>query len=185
MKKNMNIEDIEKLAKRANQRLRQLEKSGYDLTSSAYRSLMLKAYDERDMMKISKTGKPVFRRDYTNMSTAELAQLASSLEDFMKMKTTTVRGTKGAQEKSYKTFVERQKERGETPMSKSEYGALWTSTATKAFGYEKVMRIAQKTGANMKQIEKALAKSVEEQAALGRELSEKHLMKEVLAYMGG
>ena len=185
MKKSVNIEDIEKLAKRANQRLRQLEKSGYDLTSSAYRSLMLKAYDQRDMMKVSKTGKPVFRRDYTNMSTAELAQLASSLEDFMKMKTTTVRGTKGAQEKSYKTFVEHQKERGETPMSKSEYGVLWTSTATKAFGYEKVMRIARKTGANMKQIEKALAKSVEEQAALGRELSEKHLMKEVIAYMGG
>ena len=181
----MKIEDIEKLAKRANQRLRQLEKSGVSEMSSAYRSLMAKAYDQRDAMKLSKTGKPVFRRDYTHMSTAELAQLASSLEDFMNLKTTTVRATKSAAERSYQTFAERQKERGETPLSKQEYKNLWTSSATKTFGYEKVMRIAKKTGANMKRIEKALAKSVEEQAALGRELSEKHLMKEVLAYMGG
>ena len=177
--------DLEKLAKRANQRLRQLEKSGVSEMSSAYRSLMMKAYDQRGMMKLNKEGKPVFRRDYRSMSTAEMAELAEGLESFMSLKTTTVRATKSAAERSYKTFAARQAERGETPMSKSEYKNLWTSTATKAFGYEKVMRIAKKTGASIKQIETALAKSVQEQADLGRELSEKHLMQEVIRFQEG
>ena len=180
-----NINDLEKLAKMANQRLRQLEKSGVSEMSSAYRSLMTKAYDQRGMMKLNKKGQPVFRRDYTKMTTAEMAELAEGLESFLALKTTTVRATKSAAERSYTTFTKHQKERGETPISKSEYAALWTSTATKSFNYEKILRIMKKTGANMKQIDKALAKSVEEQAALGRELSEKHLMREVIAYMGG
>ena len=178
----MDVQDLEKLAKRANQRLRQLEKSGVADTSQAYRALMMKAYDNVGAMKLNAEGKPVFRRDYSKMSTAELAELSEGLESFFGLKTTTVRGTKSAAERSYRTFAERQKERGETPISKQEYKNLWTSTATKAFGYEKVLRIAKRTGANMKQIETALAKAVEEQQALGRELSEKNLMRRVLAY---
>ena len=154
----MNIQDLEKLAKRANQRLRQIEKSGVAELSQAYRSLMLKAYDNVGAMKISKEGKPVFRRDYRHMTTAELAELSEGLEAFFSLKTTTVRATKSAAERSYRTFAERQKERGEKPLSKQEYKNLWTSTATKAFGYEKVLRIAKRTGADMKQIEKKAAK---------------------------
>jgi hypothetical protein len=176
----MKLQDLEKLAKRANQRLRQLEKSGVAEMSAAYRSLMLKAYDNVGAMKLNKEGKPVFRRDYSKMSMAELAELSQGLEAFTKLKTTTVRSTKSAAERSYRTFAARQKERGEKPISKEEYKNLWTSSATKAFGYEKVMRIAKKTGATMKQIESALAKAVEEQDALGRELSERNLMQRVI-----
>lgn len=176
-------DDLEKLAKRANQRLRQLEKSGVSQTSQAYRALMMKAYDGRGAMRITKSGNIAFRRDFSKMSASELAELSEGLEQFFGLRTTTVRETKSAAERSYETYEKNARERGEPPLSKAEYNALWTSSATKAFGYEKVLRIAKRTGANIKQITDALAKSVEEQARLKRELSEAHLTQKVFEYM--
>lgn len=198
----MTVEELERLAKRANQRLRQLEKSGVSKISSAYRELKLRAYDERGGMTVTKSyvtkkgevkgGNIAFRRDFSKMSAAERADMAAALEEFFGYKTTVVKATREAYEKSYKTYLDRAtgkrsklEGRAYTPLSREQYNALWTSTAAKQFGYEKVLAVAKKTG-NLDAINylnEALAESVEEQAQNKEELSEDQLVQNVLEYM--
>ena len=188
----MKIDDLEKLAKRANQRLRQMEKSGVAKISSAYRELSARAYDKRGSMTTTKSGNIAFRRDFSKMSTAELADLAENLEAFFGLKTTTVRATREAYEASYKTYMERAtgkkvKLEGKvyTPLTRSQYNALWTASSSKAFGYEKVLNIAKRTGNldNIQYLNEALADSIADQADLKQEISEDELVSRVLEYM--
>ena len=198
----MTVEELERLAKRANQRLRQLEKSGVSKISSAYRELKLRAYDERGGMTVTKSyvtkkgevkgGNIAFRRDFSKMSAAERADMAAALEEFFGYKTTVVKATREAYEHSYQTYLERAtgkraklEGRAYTPLSREQYNALWTSTAAKQFGYEKVLAVAKATG-NLDAINylnEALAESVEEQAQNKEELSEDQLVQNVLQYM--
>ena len=198
----MTVEELERLAKRANQRLRQLEKSGVSKISSAYRELKLRAYDERGGMTVTKSyvtktgevkgGNIAFRRDFSKMSAAERADMASALEEFFGYKTTVVKATREAYERSYQTYLDRAtgkraklEGKAYTPLSREQYNALWTSTAAKQFGYEKVLAVAKATG-NLdafKYLNEALAESVEEQAQNKEELSEDQLVQNVLEYM--
>lgn len=188
----MKIDDLEKLAKRANQRLRQMEKSGVAKISSAYRELSARAYDRRGSMTMTKSGNIAFRRDFSKMSTAELADLAENLEAFFGLKTTTVRATREAYEASYKTYMERAtgkkaklEGKAYTPLTRSQYNALWTASSSKAFGYEKVLNVAKRTGNldNIQYLNEALADAIADQADLKQEISEDELVSKVLEYM--
>lgn len=208
----MRIEDLERLAKRANQRLRQLEKTrinkddasspSLSTLSSAYRELKVRAYDQRSGMTITKSyktksgeikgGNIAFRRDFSKMSTAELADMAEALEEFFGYKTTVVKATREAYESSYQTYMERAtgkraKAEGKayTPLSRAQYNALWTSSAAKQFGYEKVLAVAKRTGNldAIKYLNEALADSVEEQVRNKEQLAEDELVENVLKYM--
>lgn len=199
----MDIQELEKLAKRANQRLRQLEKSGVAKISSAYRELKVRAYDERGGLTVTKTyvkdgkvkgGNIAFRRDFSKMSAAERADMTAALEEFFGLKTTTVTRTREAYESSYRTYMERATGKKEAlegrtykPLTRSQYDALWTASSTKAFGYEKVLNIARRTGHmdDFKALDEALADSIVEQADMKEELSEDELVQRVFEYMEG
>ena len=205
---------LEKMAKLANQRLRQLEKSGAADISSAYRELKLRAYDRREGMTITKTyvdkktgqvkgGNIAFRRDFSKMTTAELGEVTEALEEFMSYKTTTVRAARKAMEQSFEEYqrraaekkagVESEETRGKKyfDLNRSQYKALWTSSATKAFGYEKVFALAKKIEKRIKKrlegqegdidqnvydyLDKALAGKIDEQINLKEQISEAKL----------
>ena len=182
-------EDLEKFAKRANQRLRQLEKSGVAELSSAYRELTLRAYDQRAGMTITKSGNIAFRRDFSKMSAADLAELSESLESFFDYKTTTVTRTRRAYEQSYETYQERASRPNADGkvygnLTRQQYNVLWTSNINKTFGYAKVIRLMEETGIDdVSAMEEALAQAIEDQADLKRELSQDELAEYVYSYM--
>lgn len=201
-------EDLEKLAKRANQRLRQLEKSKVHVNtkgmtaeekatlpsaanlSSAYRELKARAYDQRGMMRITKEGNIAFRRDFKNMTPEQMADLAQALEEFFSYKTTTVKAARQAYERSYATYqaiAEGKKEGKEggsyTPLTPKQYATLWTSTAAKTFGYEKMIRISKATGEeDFDKLSDALAESIAQQEDTGNEIAEDELIANALEY---
>ena len=94
--------------RRANQRLRNLEKSGLSNSSNAYRYIERLAYDDddKDIISFTSTGKIKFRTDTKNMSEKELKQQISYLDNFLSAKTSTVGGVERKYKKAYKTFSE-------------------------------------------------------------------------------
>ena len=92
--------------RRANRRLRELEKSGFDNSSNAYRYIKTLAYDDNGVTSFTNTGKIKFRTDTKNMSEEELKEQLSYLDNFLSAKTSTVGGVNRRNEKAYKTFSE-------------------------------------------------------------------------------
>ena len=94
--------------KRANRRLRDLERSGISNSSNAYRYIERLAYDDNDKNTISftSTGKIKFRTDTKSMSEKELKQQLTYLDNFLSAKTSTVGGVTRKYKKAYKTFSE-------------------------------------------------------------------------------
>ena len=87
---------VRKAAKVANQRLRELEKTGY--TKGVYK---------RTINNLKSTGKTRFREGVKTASLSELRSQYVWLRDFLQAKTSTVRGYKAADRKRYETAVER------------------------------------------------------------------------------
>lgn len=90
--------------KRANRRLRDLERSGFDNSSNAYRYVKTLAYDDRGVTSFTSTGKIKFRTDTKKMSEKELKRQLSYLDNFLTAKTSTVGGVKRKYKDAYETF---------------------------------------------------------------------------------
>ena len=97
---------IAEKTKRANRRLRDLERSGITSSSNAYRYIERLAYDDDDknIISFTSTGKIKFRTDTKKMSEKELKQQLSYLDNFLSAKTSTVGGVKRKYKKAYETF---------------------------------------------------------------------------------
>lgn len=105
--------------KRANRRLRDLERSGISNSSNAYRYIERLAYDDKDIISFTSTGKIKFRTDTKNMSEKELKQQLKYLDNFLSAKTSTVGGVDRKYKKAYKTFSEN--EDNKVNLSYNEY----------------------------------------------------------------
>lgn len=92
--------------RRANRRLRDLERAGISSSSNAYRYVERLAYDrEKDSTTtLSETGKIKFRTDIKNMSEKELKKQLAILETFLTSKTSTIGGINRKYKKAYETF---------------------------------------------------------------------------------
>lgn len=88
--------------KRANQRLRQLEKSGFT-SSSAYRAIVSKMTRKTELFAKTKSGQIKFTTKIPKDRKTQQA-LIRELDRFLNAKTSTVKGTKKAYEKSFNTF---------------------------------------------------------------------------------
>ena len=95
---------IEDKTRRANRRLRDLERSGFDNSSDAYRYVKALAYDDRGITSFTSTGKIKFRTDTKKMSEEELKEQLSYLDNFLTAKTSTVGGVNRRNKEAYKTF---------------------------------------------------------------------------------
>lgn len=107
---------IQSLAKVANQRLRQLEKSNKATSSPAYKYIERLAFDasktkgagadKYSFIGETKWGEIKFNTATTKMSQSQLRQEFSFLQRFLTTKTSTVTGVKKNIEKSYEKFKE-------------------------------------------------------------------------------
>lgn len=116
---------IEKNYKKANARLKALEKAGLTKASNAYRYIQRESYDNAEYL----TNKGRFKKPTKNMTRNELLSEYVNLNRFLnESKTSTVKGTKDRYKKAYNTYAKNIKRVGGTPMSFEEYGDFWRST---------------------------------------------------------
>lgn len=99
-------EQIASNAKRANQRLREMERAGLETLSPAYQEVKGLFYlqdiiDETDIFSLTKNGQIKFRTDISRVareSPEKLRLLQQRLESFLNARTSTVKGIKSREE---------------------------------------------------------------------------------------
>lgn len=128
---NYNYEQIKfavsVLSKTANQRLRQIEKTGLTNASNAYRYIEGRAYDEELYMDMTKKGEMKFRTNYRDTTLNGLREQMGVLQEFLfKSKTSTVTGVKNKYLKGYETAKKNNPELF-GKMSFNEFGDLWNT----------------------------------------------------------
>lgn len=128
---------IEKSYKKANDRLKALEKAGLTKASNAYRYIEREKYD--DAKYLTKQGR--FKKPSKKMSRNDLLSEYVNLNRFLnESKTSTVKGTKSRYKEAYKTYAKKVKSTGGSPMTFEEYGDFWRS--------EKINKLMEHFGAS-------------------------------------
>lgn len=115
--------------KKANQRLRELEKNGYWSSSLAYKYIEKQAYDNDKALKRTRHGEIKFDTNISALTHNELTHLESVVDDFLKTKTSTKRGFLKALEESYKSF----KNKVNQDFSIEEYKGLFELASLQEF----------------------------------------------------
>lgn len=156
---SMSIARLQTLTKRANQRLRQLEKEGLDKSSLAYKYAEKKAFDDSKLFTTTKKGEIKFTTKVAKLTKEEKMRLEKELTKFLEAKTSTVTGIKKATEKSrkkYEQLVGRE-------LSPEEYNQLFTDSAMKnlwdSYGSQQVSKYIKEQGFDRA---KQLARKVQE-----------------------
>ena len=99
--------DVAPMAKRANQRLRELEKRGLTEASHAYRYVERLTFDADSATAHDKKGHVKWNTNTRGKTYQQLQHEKAELERFLnEAKTSTVKGTKAQFEKGYKTYAE-------------------------------------------------------------------------------
>lgn len=119
---------IEKSYKKANDRLKAIEKANLTKASNAYRYIQRETYDNAEYL----TEKGRFRKPTKKMSRNDLLSEYVNLNRFLnESKTSTVKGTKAKYQKAYNRYAKEQKRIGNKPLSFSEYSDFWRSEQSK------------------------------------------------------
>lgn len=99
------------LAKRANQRLREIEKQGITGASNAYQYLRMKAFDEVSWLTVQTKGKNVgkmkFNTNFRRMSDKEIQSELKKIREFLGAKTSTTKGVRSRISKQTEAFNEK------------------------------------------------------------------------------
>ena len=178
-------DELEKLAKRANQRLREIENQGLADSSVAYKAVERRVYDKelgyvQTTYRSKKTGEIehniAFSRRFKGMSKKEMTELKHELVRFLEASTSTVSGYKGALERSYEGYM---KGTGHANLSFEEYKAFWKSESVKTYGYTSIQRVMKSTGKQWEKVEKVMNMAIAEQANLKEKLKTKDLIARV------
>lgn len=165
--------EVEKLAKRANQRLRELEKQQITESSRAYQVTARKAYDHLPGYTQTKAGNIAFDRAVKSKTIQELEEELVELKHFLdpgEVHTSTVRGYKKQLEQSYKGYLETMKmtdEKGkpvEGATTFEEYQQMFYSEKNRVFGYQNVRAMQKVPGATTDIVEETINKSIAEEA---------------------
>ena len=124
MSKEELAKKIEKNYKKANDRLKSIEKEGLTKASNAYRYIERESYDNAEYL----TKKGRFKKPSKKMTRNDLLSEYVNLNRFLnESKTSTVKGTKSRYKEAYKTYAKKVKSAGGKPMSFEEYGDFWRS----------------------------------------------------------
>ena len=143
-------EDVEKLVKKANQRLRELEKQGLANSSEAYQYIMNKANKNLagktkvKMFSTTAKGQIKFRTDLATLKKANkntYKALIKTVEGFIEAKTSTRTGISEKNKQTYESFKNTTGYTG----SFSEFDDLWKNTEfielTKRYGVSDVINM--------------------------------------------
>lgn len=180
-------DEVERKAKRANQRLRQLEKSGVTESSRAYQVTVRKVSDNMPGYVKTAKGNIAFDRRLKDKTIAMLEAELEDLDKFLGAHTATVKGYKSQLRQSYEGFLESTGMNEAQPGEKSgleklsfkEYQQLFTMKATEHFGYSMILKIQRETGKDLNTIEKALQSSIKKEIRDGEALGQKNLIERV------
>ena len=144
------LREVKALTKRANQRLRQLEKSGVSQQSRAYRYVKRLVFDKQinNIVDVNKKGEPKFKTSFSNLSNRQLKQLLREVETFLQSKTSTVKNVKKAYEKAYKTYSSLYNDN----LTFKEYSNLFDESSlewySKIYGSMELNKLVSENGVN-------------------------------------
>lgn len=152
--------EVETKAKRANQRLRQLEKSGIDESSRAYQVTARNAYDGLPGYVTTRAGNIAFDRRLKNKTIEDLEKELKELDKFLDLHTSTVRCYKESLRKSFEGY---KRSTGDKDITFSEYQQMFGDEQNRNFGYMNVRAMQKVPGATQKLVQKEIDKAVKEQ----------------------
>ena len=129
-------------AKRANTRLRAIEKANLTKTS-AYENVRRMGFDGSNSIAYTKKGEIKFRTDVSKMSESELKEHQSVIEDFLQSKSSKVGEIKKRRQKAYDKWKKEKERQGQNiDMDVNEFSEFWELSIIKklknAYGSEEV-----------------------------------------------
>lgn len=117
--------------KRANQRLRQIEKSGYT-NSPAYRYILSKAFYKDPNISFTKHGEIKFNTNLRNLSQAQMDELNSVVHGFLSKQTSTVSGVKKMMKNVFTGYNKKLQSLGMDEIEDKDFLYVWDSAQAKA-----------------------------------------------------
>lgn len=129
-------------AKRANTRLRAIEKANLTKTS-AYENVRRMGFDGSKYISYTKNGEIKFRTDVSKMSESELKEHQRVIEDFLQSKSSKVGEIKKRRQKAYNKWKKEKERQGQkVDMDVNEFSEFWELSIIKklkdAYGSEEV-----------------------------------------------
>ena len=129
-------------AKRANTRLRALEKANLTKTS-AYENVRRMGFDDSNSISYTKNGEIKFRTDVSKMSETELKEHQRIIEDFLQSKSSKVGEIKKRRQQAYDKWKKEKERQGQNiDMDVNEFSEFWDLSIIKklkdAYGSEEV-----------------------------------------------
>ena len=129
-------------AKRANTRLRAIEKANLTKTS-AYENVRRMGFDDSNHIAYTKNGEIKFRTDVSKMSESELKEHQRVIEDFLQSKSSKVGEIKKRRQQAYDKWKKEKDRQGQNiDMDVNEFSEFWELSIIKklkdAYGSEEV-----------------------------------------------
>lgn len=129
-------------AKRANTRLRALEKANLTKTS-AYENVRRMGFDDSKHIAYTKKGEIKFRTDVSKMTESELKEHRQVIEDFLQSKSSKAGEIKKRRQKAYDKWKKEKERQGQNiDMDVNEFSEFWELSIIKklkdAYGSEEV-----------------------------------------------
>ena len=129
-------------AKRANTRLRAIEKANLTNTS-AYENVRRMGFDDSKHIAYTKNGEIKFRTDVSKMSESELKEHQRVIEDFLQSKSSKAGEIKKRRQKAYNKWKKEKERQGQNiDMDVDEFSEFWELSIIKklkdAYGSEEV-----------------------------------------------
>ena len=129
-------------AKRANTRLRAIEKANLTRTS-AYENVRRMGFDDSKHIAYTKKGEIKFRTDVSKMSESELKEHQRVIEDFLQSKSSKAGEIKKRRQKAYDKWKKEKERQGQNvDMDVNEFSEFWELSIIKklkdAYGSEEV-----------------------------------------------
>ena len=129
-------------AKRANTRLRAIEKANLTRTS-AYENVRRMGFDDSKYIAYTKNGEIKFRTDVSKMSESELKEHQRVIEDFLQSKSSKVGEIKKRRQQAYEKWKKEKERQGQNiDMDVNEFSEFWELSIIKklkdAYGSEEV-----------------------------------------------
>ena len=137
-------------AKRANTRLRALEKAGYtDLAS--YANVKRLSFDNSNSISYTKKGEIKFRTDVSRMNESELKEHQRIIEEFLNSKSSKVSEINNRRKKAWENWKKEQERQGkEVKMDVKEFSEFWTKSIImklkEAYGSDEVQSLVDEYG---------------------------------------
>lgn len=144
--------EVAKMAKTANQRLRELEKQGIGKASNAYRYMERLHYDKDNATATDSSGRMKFNTNFRGKSYQEIQHEAAEIKRFLEAKTSTKTGVDAKYLRGYQTF--QQNAEGTENMTYSDFSEMMKSETMKklkkAYGSDVIVRMSKRLSAGEK-----------------------------------